>query len=304
MMWKMMVMFLLAVCISGVSARGRGPTPPYFERKRQHRKAVFSKKKRFKFGRFECSEFPLTDTEYAFVVGISGLSGEDFVVSTEHQGRRRFEHRKIIDVEKCESTEIDNYMCEQITNINQLFFCGWGRLAGYGSPYELYDELLTDPTILERFPNVYAYVFQKPKLRKYNLIRYQTMFRMCDNAPISWKEKKMMCQVDRYLRSLNCLVYLQLDWGKYGNRKWEDRGHALTMYGFTYDKSIPQKRPESYTGVIVADSDNDKNVANSEDAPNSLSIIPIQWDCENKIYLISDRGKNGFIRFFYGLEGR
>ncbi len=304
MMSKIMTLFLLAICIAGVSAKERGPVSPIFERKKQHKKARFLKEKHFSFGRFECSEFPLTDKEYAFVVGVSGLSSEDFVISIEHQGRHRFEHRKIIDVEKCKSTEIDNYMCEQITNINQLFFCGWGRLAGYGSPYELYDELLADPTIMKRFPNMYTYVFQKPKLRKYNLIRYQTMFRMCDNDPISWGEKRMMSQVDRYLRSLNCLVYLQLDWGEYGNRKWEDRGHALTMYGFTYDKSVPQKKPESYTGVIVADSDNDKNVTKSEDAPNSLTIIPIKWDYENKIYLISDRGKNGFIRFFYGLEGR
>ena len=304
MLNKIAMLVLLAVCMSGISARECGPEKAPFERKRQRRKAMFPKEKHFKFGRFEYSEFPLTNTEYAFVVGISGLSQEDFVASTAHQGRRQFEHRKIIDVEKCESSEIDNYMCEQITNINQIFFCGWGRLAGYGSPYELYDELLTDSTILERFPNVYLYVFQKPKLRKYNLLRYQTMFRMCDNAPVSWGEKKMMCQVDRYLRSLNCLIYLQIDWGVYGNRKWEDRGHALTMYGFTYDKSIPQNRPESYTGVIVAVSDNDKNVANSADAPNSLTIIPIQWEPENKIYLISDRGKNGFIRFFYGLEGR
>ena len=130
------------------------------------------------------------------------------------------------------------------------------------------------------------------------------MFRMCDNYPVSLDEKRMMSQVDTYFRSLNCLVYLQLDWGVYGNRKWEDRGHALTMYGFTYDKSISPKRPEYYTGVIVADSDNDKNVIYSEDAPNSLTIIPIQWDKENRIYLISARGKNGFIRFFYGLKGR
>ena len=304
MMREIMTLFLLAVCMHGVSARERRAVPPSFERKRLYRQARFQKEKPYRFGRFECSEFPLTDTEYAFVVGISGLSGVDFIVSIAHQGRRRFEHRKIIDVEKCESTEIDKYMCEQITSINQIFFCGWGRLAGYGSPYELYDELLVDPTILKRFPNVYAYVFQKPKLRKYNLIRFQTMFRMCDNNPVSWGEKKMMCHVDKYLRSLNCLVYLQLDWGVSGNRKLEDRGHALTMYGFTYDKSIPQNRPECYTGVIVADSDNDKNVAKSADAPNSLTIIPIRWDYENKIYLISDRGKNGFIRFFYGLEGR
>ncbi len=304
MLGKMILLFLLAVWMPGVSAGERRPEPAPIKRKRLHKEARFSKKKDFRFGRFECSEFQLSDTEYAFVVGISGLRQEDFVVSIAHQGRRRFEYRKIIDVEKCDSTEIDDYMCEQIVNINQLFFCGWGRLAGYCSPNELYEELVTDSTILERFPNVCAYVFQKPKLRNYNLQRYQTMFRMCDNAPVSWGEKKMMSQVDKYLRTLNCLVYLQLDWGEYGNRKWEDRGHALTMYGFTYDKSITQNKPESYTGVIVADSDNDKNVAKSADAPNSLTIIPIQWDYENKIYLISDRGKNGFIRFFYGLEGR
>ena len=108
MIWKTMALFLLAVCMSGVSARERGPGTPSFERKREYQKARFPKEKPFIFGRFECSEFPLTDTEYAFVVGISGLSQEDFVVSTAHQGRRRFEHRKIIDVEKCESTEIDN----------------------------------------------------------------------------------------------------------------------------------------------------------------------------------------------------
>ena len=304
MLKKKMMLFLLACYIWDVSAQEKHSEWSSFERKRQDKKAKINKEKHFRFGRFECSEFLLTDTEYAFVVGISGLSQEDFVVSTVHQGRRRFVHEKIIDVEKSESTEIDNYMCEQIVNINQLFFCGWGRLAGYDNPYELYDELLADPTILERFPNVYAYVFQKPTLRKYNLMRYQTMFRMCDNAPVSWGEKKMMCQVDRYLRSLNCLVYLQLDWGVYENRKKEDRGHALTMYGFTYDISFSKNKPERYTGVIVADSDNDKNVAKSTDAPNSLTIIPIQWDYVNKVYLISDRGKNGFIRFFYGLEGR
>jgi hypothetical protein len=126
MLKKMMMLFLLACYIWDVSAQEKHSEWSSFERKQQDKIYKINKEKHFRFGRFECSEFQLSDKEYAFVIGISGLSYEDFVVSYEHQGRRRFVHEKIIDVEKSESTEIDNYMCEQIVNINQLFFCGWG----------------------------------------------------------------------------------------------------------------------------------------------------------------------------------
>jgi len=261
------------------------------------------RRERLCFGRFECSEFPTIGTEHAFVVGVSGLRFSDFGVSGEYPRTPKFTHAGIVDVEKCNSTEVDNYMCEQIVNINQLFFCGWGQRAGYRDEYELYEELVRNPQILERYPTVYDYVFQKSGLENYRLPKYQTMFRMVFNDDESLMQRKTMRQVERYLRSLNCLVYLQIDYGEYANRRLKDRGHALTMYGFTYDKSIPENSPERYTGVIVADSDNDKNVAKSKDAPNSITIVPVTWDKEKRIYVIFIR-RIGYIRFFFGLRGK
>ena len=261
------------------------------------------RRERLCFGRFECSEFPTVGTENAFVVGVSGLRFSDFGVSGEYPRNPKFAHVGIIDVEKCNSTEVDNYMCEQIVNINQLFFCGWGQRAGYKDEYELYEELVRNPKILEHFPTVHDYVFQKSGLKDYNLSKYQCMFRMVFNDDESLMQQKTMRQLERYLRSLNCLVYLQIDYGEYANRKLKDRGHALTMYGFTYDKSIPVNSPERYTGVIVADSDNDKNVAKSRDAPNSITIVPMTWNKENRVYVIFIR-RIGYIRFFYGLSGK
>ncbi len=75
MMRKIMTLFLLAVCMHGVSANERGGVLPSFERERQYRQARFHKEKPYRFGRFECSEFSLTDREkrlYPILLRIGG----------------------------------------------------------------------------------------------------------------------------------------------------------------------------------------------------------------------------------------
>ena len=82
-------------------------------------------------------------------------------------------------------------------------------------------------------------------------------------------------------------------------------GHAIALYGFTYDVS-KAGTPGYYTGLIVADSDDDfykvsdednsihhLNEQPASDSPNRIKILPIEYSETKKVYVFTDYGKNG-----------
>lgn len=251
-----------------------------------------------KFGPTRKSEFKISGQTNAFVIGVSGLNICDFQENGNHFD---FQHPRIIDAEKSDENKNDDLWCEQLTNANQLAFGGWARLAGFKNEDDIADMLRKNPSILDK-TDVYSFVFSRIPKNKYKLDDYQKMFRMVANDGKSLRARNAMGQVDDFLRAGNGSIYLQLDFGQYGQRK--TGSHAITMYGFTYSQKYKRHDPRYYTGVIVSDSDNHKRHAagTGREAPNSMTIIPIAWDPVNCIYTF-DKPSRGYIRFLYGLKG-
>lgn len=250
-----------------------------------------------RFGNDQCSTFSIGQNEEAFVVGVSGLTYRSFAPSTSYsQPYAEFQNENIIDAEKYSSFSVDDWWCQHFTNVNQLVYAGWAQLAGYPDEDTLALELIQNPAWEQQYSDVWKYVFAK--LPSYRMYDYTHMFRMVENSGVSLKKTNVMSLLAEYMQTSNASVYLQLDWGTYGNKTGS---HAITLYGYTVDKSFPASDPRYFSGVIVSDSDNDKHGANSGNlAPNSMSIIPITWDDTNKVYSIFSN--TGIIRFFWGLD--
>ena len=97
-------------------------------------------------------------------------------------------------------------------------------------------------------------------------------------------------------------IGLSLGWydNKLASRKG---GHAITVYGFTYDES---KKGENgfYTGVIVADSDDDFTFPGSiqlKDDSDRLKVLEIEYNAEKGVYVFTDYGVtigNGVVESF------
>ncbi|MBQ7177863.1 MAG: hypothetical protein IJS08_10665, partial [Victivallales bacterium] len=86
-----------------------------------------------------------------------------------------------------------------------------------------------------------------------------------------------------------------------------ENGHAVTVYGFTYDES--KKGTAYYTGVIIADSDDDYYLGKgtpASSAPNRIKICPIEYNSNKGVYVFTDynRPLYGVINGFQYLAQR
>lgn len=94
-----------------------------------------------------------------------------------------------------------------------------------------------------------------------------------------------------------------------GNMKKRNGGHAITVYGFSYDESR-NGTPGVYTGIFVADSDDDYGNVNrltdfdADRAPNRVKYLPIEYNSAKGIYVCTDYGTNGVIDSFQYLAPR
>ena len=63
-------------------------------------------------------------------------------------------------------------------------------------------------------------------------------------------------------------------------------GHAVTMWGYTYNSNEPVGTSNYYTGIIISDSDDNKGLLEPTFAPDVLKIWDIQWDSSRGYYRI------------------
>ena len=111
-----------------------------------------------------------------------------------------------------------------------------------------------------------------------------------------------------HLKNGDC-VGLSVSWHSGSNLYERTGGHAITVYGFTYDES--KKGTAGYfTGIIVADSDDDflngnyiKNTP-ATSAPNRIKVLPIEYNAGKGVYVFTDYGQYGVVNGFQYLAKR
>ena len=256
------------------------------------------------------SEFTLYGSTSAYVANIENLNGNYFVSDNTHSG---FLHTTLLangmvtDAEKSVQKPDDANMCWAATDSNLMVQAGWipasaeneddifnlyreSFLCGatfYGEPFHGADWYLKghydpfaeagDMPVDECKPGTGGYFADVVT----NINRY--VARAVDNS----SSYAILADAITDLKNGKA-VGLRVAQSKWGE---DDRGHIITLQGYTYEL-VNEGATEKVTGVIIADSDDDKDVAGgSSYAPNVLQVIPVHYILGD-VYLDWDYGND------------
>lgn len=104
-------------------------------------------------------------------------------------------------------------------------------------------------------------------------------------------------------------VGLSVGWWDNSIKNRDNGGHAITVYGFTFDES-KKGTPYYFTGIIVADSDDDMgsvdrlNGIPASQSPDRIKILDIEYHANKGVYRFTDDYSNGVIEGFQYLAQR
>ncbi len=239
------------------------------------------------------SIFAVSQTENAFIAGFDDLTWDTF---SEGYDGYYFQHEDIIDAEKCTSITQDNMMCWAATASNMLYYTEW---------------LLQDTTNEDEIFTVFVDNFREGKRYGGNAYYAVQWYFTGSYTPSGWSEwDKPYANTGDYFDNITISSYLSsknattsnftlaveklqdgyavgLSFGYYNTAGERTGGHAITLWGMTYDTSLSVTDPNYYTGIIVTDSDDDKGYYGDPlAAPDTLKIISITYDSSKKQYIL------------------
>ncbi|MBR7104072.1 MAG: pre-peptidase C-terminal domain-containing protein, partial [Lentisphaeria bacterium] len=249
------------------------------------------------------SYFTIDATKQGFVAGIDGLTWSDFQYSDWYAGYY-YQNDIIIDTEKCTSISNDDMMCWAASTANMLYYTGWN--AGLeGDEDEIFDVFINNfmygayyggnsfygadwfvtgtyspadgqwsgwDMPYEGTGGYYSNIFDN---RDYNFSIYVDYYGM--DADVLYNVESWLA--DGYALGLSFGYYLED-----GSR---DGGHAVTLWGLTYDTSLSVNDPNYYTGIIITDSDDDGwSISDKENAEDTLKIISMTYDSSRNVYVL------------------
>ncbi|MCQ2380175.1 MAG: hypothetical protein MJ025_04560 [Victivallaceae bacterium] len=121
--------------------------------------------------------------------------------------------------------------------------------------------------------------------------------------PRSFSSTDMLDSASQHLKDGDA-VTLSVGW--YAKNTWQQLGgHAITVYGYTYDETKKGK-PQYYTGLIVADSDDDfSNKAPGHEAkgcPDRVKILNLTYLKDQGLYVFSNYGNSSLYGVVEGFE--
>ena len=247
------------------------------------------------------SNFLFSGSEWAFIAGISGLTRSSFSV-----GYNAFFYQDeiVIDAEKCNAISHDDQMCWAATAANMLYYTNW-NWSSSATPVE------------DDFFSIFIDCFQKGEEFGGKAYYGIDWFITGDYDPMTWDEwdypqENTGGYYDHIFssRDYNIAIYLQKEdfsvnalreakekledgyavgasFGYYDDKGERVGGHALTVWGMTYDTAFSVSNPNYYTGIIVSDSDDDKSkYSDPQAAPDTLKIISIEYDSSREQYIL------------------
>lgn len=252
---------------------------------------------------FRHSEFVSNDLENVYIAGITGMNEDsflpsalynDFYISTSDW------NLKVRDAEKSDSKPKDYHMCWAATDSNLMIQAGWipsfindedelfnlyrnafkygasrDGISYDGADWYLtgnYDPIVVDPNNPpdECFPNTGGFFANV-------ITNVSTYLRREESVPCTYT---ILSNAITYLKQGKAvgLRIAQCKWGM------PARGHFITLQGYSY-KLITESETtyEIVTGIIVADSDDDKDAIGyggehgSSFAPNVVKVIPVHY---------------------------
>ena len=256
---------------------------------------------------FAASSFSVSSDLYslygtdAFLISVSSLTWSDFIYdsSGKYDNGYYITHDAIIDSEKADYTlpghHKDANMCWAATAANILFWTGW-------SDHD--DTISVEDTVFQEFRDGFTKGDRYGGRSEFGWEWYLT-----GSYPASgWWEadqckpdsggfyKDEVTDADLYISvhdndqsSASFLVMaedalregngvaLGIDWHDSRTTRYAGSGHAVSLWGLTWNADYVPGTLDYYTGIIISDSDDDDSFENSADAPDVIKILPIEW---------------------------
>ena len=244
------------------------------------------------------SLFALNDfgTEYAYIMGYGNLSLSDFGDAGIANTRMAFSNDLIIDAEKSVSNKRDNEQCWAATASNMLAWSGWGA-KGIDTATGVTAEDVIFAEYSKYFPDkannteeAIGWFFNSEyKLYNGSLTAAAGSGNYLQTSALPGLTKNPVNGVHELHDMADALdnnkaVGLTIGYYASASSKVRSGGHVITVWGYTFDPTKERNESGYYTGLIVTDSDDQKNVTNATDASDTLNMISIYWDLNTLTY--------------------
>ncbi|MBQ4107164.1 MAG: AIDA repeat-containing protein, partial [Lentisphaeria bacterium] len=226
--------------------------------------------------------FSVGDTQKAYLASRNILDYSAFGIDGTYSGPG------VIDAEKRTSTYFpkDADLCWAGAAANILEFSGWGDVAGLSNEDDIYDFL----------KNAFAANNNETvggsTMGAVDWFVNGTKYSALGTSP---KFYTSGAEVKNYACDINLAAQLQaaMEGGNaiglsvsflYHDGSPTPAGHALTIFGFTYDERYDITDPRYLTGVFIADSDDSKDQLDSRASQNTLTLVTVEWNEELGAY--------------------
>ena len=235
------------------------------------------------FGPYEGSQFFITETEEAHVVGVYGLKWSDFVKRDD--GFSAFADSRVVDREKGSGSDAaDHTDCVTYSDMDALVWAGWTKYAGFADEDAYANAWLSDD---DSFKD--AYKCAKAAGKDIYADYYEdVVFDSSFAATLA----DVFSQADRLMPMI---VMFGDDYNWYGDVGAID--HAVVCCGYSLDTAKPLTDPTCLKGLFIIDPDNDReNNGGRENAPDTITYCPTVWDAANGQYEIQGIfGATGYV---------
>ena len=249
----------------------------------------------------------------AYLVSVSGLSWDSFTLDTtsRYSGGYYYQSRNVIDAEKANYNKPehakDANMCWAAAASNVLYWAGWNQhdisLATTDDVFQVFRDNFT---LGDRYGGNTQFGAEWYLTGEYNPNGWANWDQCLEDSGGFFKDRvsdasiyvqgsdsdgktnSFLVDAEEALRA-GCGVGLSLGWytssgkNRYG-------GHAITLWGLTYNVNYSKDSLDYYAGIIVTDSDDDDYMDDSSQAPDVMKIMSIKWNTEYGGYVIQDYG--------------
>lgn len=237
--------------------------------------------------RFDISK---EDNTAAFLTGLSDSNlnkvQEHLISAKLENSQFTMESLDFIDAEKTNiPNDGDNELCWAAASANILHYTGWGAVGGFLTPDDILDDFrdsFTDVPSNQVYGMEWffdgSYTAQDfdgwAKVKEYGksgaYVKDYEYSGLCKYISVNNKRENMQSVMNDLENGWG--VGIVLSWlDSEGNRMG---GHAISAWGYVYDKDFSENDPDYYKALVVSDSDSDmQSDDNRRIAPNKLCVL-------------------------------
>ena len=248
-------------------------------------------------GTDKSSLFAIRDsgTEYAYLMGYGNVTWDDFTAGIQPYTVNPL----YFDAEKSSTNGRDDMLCWAGTTANMLAWSGWGEI---GLPEATGDnaEDVIFKKLMNSFPDEGGFIedglcwFFSTNYRNYSNSNAASSGSGNYIGQSVWPGISMTTlnsasAMDSLAAALENNMAVGLSVGFYNSLGSSARtsGHAVTVWGYTYNAAKEKGTGGYYTGLLITDSDDNKTYADPTDAPDALHLLPLKWSSSVNRYYTS-----------------